>query len=71
MHIQCREWKRCLRVLVRRAQFISTLDLAKEYWQIPMQAPFGLYEFEVMLFGLHIAPATFQYGAPFVPKYST
>ena len=39
MHIQCREWKRCLRVLVHRSQFISTLDLAKGYWQIPMQAP--------------------------------
>lgn len=47
-------------MLVRRAQFISTLDLAKEYWQIPMETPFGLYKFEVMLFGLHNAPATFQ-----------
>ena len=52
------------------AKVISTLDLAKGYWQIPMDKgsrdktaftiPFGLYEFEVMSFGLHSAPATFQ-----------
>ena len=52
------------------AKIISTLDLAKGYWQIPMDegsrdktaftTSFGLYEFEVMPFGLHSAPATFQ-----------
>ena len=56
--------------LIRSAEVISTLNLAKGYWQIPMSTtsreitafttPFGLYEFEVMLFGLHNAPATFQ-----------
>jgi len=54
---------------VGMAKFISTFDLARGYWQIPMEAssrekvafatPFGLYEFEVMPFGLHNAPATF------------
>ena len=52
------------------ASYITTLDLAKGYWQIPMAAdscevtafitPFGLFEFLVMPFGLHTAPATFQ-----------
>ena len=52
------------------ATVISTLDLARGYWQIPMSAasrektafatPFGLFEFDVMPFGLHNAPATFQ-----------
>ena len=52
------------------AAIISTLDLAKGYWQIPLSedareksaftTPFGLYEFLVMPFGLHSAPATFQ-----------
>jgi hypothetical protein len=48
------------------SDYISTLDLAKGYWQIPMAqdsrefTPFGLFEFLVMPFGLHTAPATFQ-----------
>ena len=52
------------------AMIISTLDLPKGYWQIPLSEDareksafttlFGLYEFLVMPFGLHSAPATFQ-----------
>ena len=50
-------------------QVISTLDLAKAYWKIPMDqgskdmtaftTPFGLYYFKVMPFGLLDSPATF------------
>ena len=49
---------------------VTPLDLASGYWQIPMDpkscdktaftTPFGLFEFEVMPFGLHSAPAMFQ-----------
>ena len=48
------------------ARFISTLDLARGYWQIPMseqsqeKTAFTTPEFRVMPFGLHNAPATFQ-----------
>lgn len=55
---------------VGRARFITTLDLCKGYWQVPLKAscrpytafrtPAGLFQFTVMPFGLHGAPATFQ-----------
>ena len=55
---------------VARAKYISTLDLTKGYWQIPIDeasreksafiTPKGLYEFKVMPFGIKTAPAVFQ-----------
>ena len=53
-----------------RAKFLTTLDLCKGYWQVPLtesskdlttfRVPGGLYWFRTMPFGLHGAPATFQ-----------
>lgn len=55
---------------VGRGKFITTLDLCKGYWQLPLaleareltafKTPFGLFQFKVMPFGLQGAPATFQ-----------
>lgn len=52
------------------AQYITTLDLSKGYWQVPLakearpytafRTPQGLFQFTVMPFGLQGAPATFQ-----------
>uniref|UniRef100_K7EX43 Gypsy retrotransposon integrase-like protein 1 n=1 Tax=Pelodiscus sinensis TaxID=13735 RepID=K7EX43_PELSI len=53
-----------------KAHYISTLDLTKGYWQIPLTpasedktafaTPFGLFQFITMPFGLNGAAATFQ-----------
>ncbi|XP_065268782.1 uncharacterized protein LOC135885080, partial [Emys orbicularis] len=53
-----------------KARFLTTLDLCKGYWQIPLDptsqektafaTASGLYQFTRMPFGLHGAPATFQ-----------
>ncbi|XDV39343.1 hypothetical protein PO909_008599 [Leuciscus waleckii] len=55
---------------IGRARYITTLDLCKGYWQVPLnpqsrpysafRTPLGLYQFTVLPFGLHGAPATFQ-----------
>jgi hypothetical protein len=56
---------------LRRARYISTIDVKSGYWQVPltpaskpitafMVPSRGLYQFRVMPFGLHSAPATFQ-----------
>ncbi|XP_011861253.1 PREDICTED: uncharacterized protein LOC105558274 [Vollenhovia emeryi] len=56
---------------LRGAKYLSTIDLKNGYWQVlltPESKPLtaftvagkGLFEFNVMPFGLHSAPATFQ-----------
>ncbi|KMQ88476.1 reverse ribonuclease integrase [Lasius niger] len=55
---------------LRGARYLTTLDLKNGYWQVPTpeSRPItaftipgrGLYQFTVMPFGLHSAPATFQ-----------
>ena len=55
---------------VAGSPYITTLDLTKGYWQVPVAAgdrektafttPFGLFQFTRMPFGLQGAPATFQ-----------
>ncbi|KAL1264151.1 hypothetical protein QQF64_004506 [Cirrhinus molitorella] len=52
------------------AQYLTTLDLYKGFWQIPLneqskeltafKTPFGHFHFRVLPFGLHGAPSTFQ-----------
>ena len=56
-----------------QAKYISTLDLTKGYWQVPVHpesrqqtafiTPFGKYQFFIMPFGFVGAPAVFQYNA--------
>lgn len=53
-----------------KAKFLSTHDLRKGYWQVPLaegskeltafRTPFGHFQFTVLPFGLHGAPASFQ-----------
>ena len=53
-----------------KAKYITTIDLTRGYWQVPVAmesrpktaftTPLGLFQFRVMPFGLHGAPATFQ-----------
>lgn len=55
---------------VSGANYITTLDLTKGYWQVPVAkkdrektaftTPHGLFQFRRMPFGLQGAPATFQ-----------
>ncbi|XP_073699461.1 uncharacterized protein [Garra rufa] len=53
-----------------RARYITTLDLTKGYWQVPLSSearpktafstPSGHWQYRTLPFGLHGAPATFQ-----------
>lgn len=55
---------------IGQVEFSLTLDLIKEYWQIPMApedkmkttygTPWGFYQFTRVSFGLHRAAASFQ-----------
>ena len=52
------------------AKYLTTLDLTRGYWQVPVEqaskektafvTPYGLFQFRMMPFGLNGAPATFQ-----------
>ena len=56
---------------LRRAKYISTIDLTRGYWQVPVAeedrpktafvTPSGLYQFRVLPFGLSGAPESFQH----------
>lgn len=56
---------------IGQAKYISTIDLTKGYWQIPMAVqdkektafgtPWGLFQLRRILFGLHGAVASFQH----------
>ena len=55
---------------IGNAKFVSTFDMLKGYWQVPLTqrareisafvTPSGLYQYKVMPFGKKNAPATFQ-----------
>ena len=55
---------------IGNAKFVSTFDMLKNYWQVPLTqrareiaafvTPSGLYQYKVMPFGMKNAPATFQ-----------
>lgn len=55
---------------IGHTQYITTQDLTREYWQVPVSEnsqpktdftmPMGLYKFTVMPYGLCGAPVTFQ-----------
>ena len=55
---------------IGNAKFVSTFDMLKVYWQVPLTqrareisafvTPSGLYQYKVMPFGMKNAPATFQ-----------
>lgn len=55
---------------VGAARYVSTFDLLKGYWQVPLTprtqeisasiTPSGLFSYTIMGFGLCNAPATFQ-----------
>lgn len=64
----------CVDELIDRlgnSRYITSLNLSRGYWQVPMAeeshpltsfvTPYGQYKFRVMAFGLNGAPATFQW----------
>ncbi|GFV57428.1 hypothetical protein TNCV_1608731 [Trichonephila clavipes] len=72
--------------ILKRKRIFSKIDLFKSYFKIPIAkedkektaiiAPFGLFEFNIMSFGLRNAPSTFQrfvnevlFGLEFVFSY--
>ena len=71
---------------VGSSTFMTTLNLASGYWQIPLAhsfrektafaTPFGLFQFIVMPFGLQNAPSSYlptdnESPAPGLPRFRT
>ena len=61
----------CIDLVGHSKRYVSTFDLLKGYWQVPLTerareisalvTPDGLYQYKVVPFGMRNTPATFQH----------